>query len=503
MQCCKYSGISGQHDANLHVIAHYMKVLSLFQLKTTTISTVIDDEQLQNWEWKRKRTIAGYLLVGIICGIDDSAVFTTLYMYLTDVIKTERPILSYAVVLCAFNISSILTGLIARWLVDKTRKMKMYTNIVLISLLIGNVVYLLPYSVYFTIVGRAITGFGDTFTSVCSGEIVRIYSTEEGTGILWWLASSFSIGLIIGPVCNIAFGNSNYNFGLIKITNLNCASLFIAIIVIAVVVAVNILVHDCSAEMDLKHITKQARLNEIQLQSFENPICNESSAPTIVQPTTIPANISTQNMLRIICTNRNLLFMLSSTFLFAYCIFSCDVLLPLIILNILEWNQRALTIIMIVHGIAYLISLIFLSKWCISKKSIYNTCIFCCLCLIIDFVLIIAINTLDRNFARDVALIILFLLANLFVWFLDEVILKNMTSRMVPSDLQCLTESIRSGMSSFSSILAALTAPMILTYLHWWSTGMICLTMVPLFVFLSWKSSLINITEIPFRAPPR
>ena len=462
----------------------------------------MDAEQLQRWKWKRKRTITGYFIVGVVCGVDYSAIFATVYLYLTDVVKPQRPLLYYAVVFGAFNISSTITGVIAGQLVDKTRKMKMYINIVLICQFIGNIVYLFSDSVSFTIVGRAIAGVGDAFSSVCSGEIVRIYNTEEGTRILWWLASSYSLGLIIGPVCNIAFENIVFKFGLITINNLNFVSLFIALIVIVEFVAVNILVHDCSAEVDLKYITRQARLNAIQMQSFENPICNESSAPRFVQEPIISPNISARNMLTIICTNRNLLLMLSSTLLFAYCMFSCDVFLPLIILDLLEWNLQALTIIMLVYGIIYFISLILLSKFCVSQKSVYITCIFCVLCQIIVFGLFIAMKQLDRNFTRDVVLMILFLLAFRFVWFLDEVILRNMISRMVPSDLQCLTESLRNGMSRISSILAAITAPLILTYLHWWSTGMICLIMVLLFVFLWRKSTLINITEIPFRAPP-
>ena len=126
----------------------------------------MDDNQPQEWKWKRKRTIAGYFLVGIICGIDNMAIFASLYPYLTDVIKPGRPIVYYAVVFGAFNTSSTITGLIAGRLVDRTRKMKMYINIVLICLFIGNIVYLFPYSVAFTIVGRAIAGVGDAFLIV-------------------------------------------------------------------------------------------------------------------------------------------------------------------------------------------------------------------------------------------------------------------------------------------------------------------------------------------------
>ena len=463
----------------------------------------MDDNQLQEWKLKRKRTIAGYFLVGIICGIDNIAIFSSLYPYLTDVIKAERPILYYAVVLGAFNMSSTITGLIAGRLVDRTRKMKMYVNIVLICQFIGNILYLFPYSVAFTIVGRVIAGVGDTFLSVCSGEIVRIYNAEQGTRTTWWLASSYGLGLIIGPVCNIAFENIEFEFGSIKITNLNFVSIFIALIVVAEFVAINILVRDCSAEMDLKDITTQARINEIQMHSFDNPMCSESSEPTTVQLAITSANLSGRNMLTIICTNRDILLMISSTFIFAYCMFSCDVLLPLIVLDLLEWNLRALSITLTVFGIAYFISLIFLSKWCVSQKSIYNVCIFCSVCQLIVFGLFIAMKQLDRNFTRDIILMGLFLIPYLFVWYLDDVILRNMISKMVPSELQCFTESLRNGMSRVSSVLAAITAPLILIYLHWWSTGMICLIIVPLFAFLWWRPSLINITEITIRAPPR
>ena len=62
--------------------------------------------------WKRKRstTVAGYILVGAMVGLDYSFMFTTLYLYLKNMIKTQNPNLYYGLIVAAYSLSSTLTG---------------------------------------------------------------------------------------------------------------------------------------------------------------------------------------------------------------------------------------------------------------------------------------------------------------------------------------------------------------------------------------------------------
>ena len=51
----------------------------------------ITPDQWTRWKKKRRSTFMGYLLVGVMVGIDYSFMFTTLYLYLEQMIKTPNP----------------------------------------------------------------------------------------------------------------------------------------------------------------------------------------------------------------------------------------------------------------------------------------------------------------------------------------------------------------------------------------------------------------------------
>ena len=60
--------------------------------------------------------------------------------------------LFYGITIAAYSISSGVFGLVAgRWL-DKTRSVKMYTNIILVMQIIGTLFYLVPHHVAFQVI---------------------------------------------------------------------------------------------------------------------------------------------------------------------------------------------------------------------------------------------------------------------------------------------------------------------------------------------------------------
>ena len=209
---------------------------------------------LSRWaEWKRKRrhTFIGFLVVGTVVGIDYSFMFTTLYLYLRDLVKVNKPCVYYGTIICIYSISSSLFGVIFGRLVDRYRKVKLFTNITLILQIIGVTLYIIPRSVVFPIIGRVISGIGDPYVSICSGEIVRIYNQKEATSALWWLSAFYSIGFVIGAVVVIIFQSIDFYIGNVHFNDLNSVGFLIITLLIVVLIVINVLIHDCSAMMDL------------------------------------------------------------------------------------------------------------------------------------------------------------------------------------------------------------------------------------------------------------
>ena len=232
------------------------------------------------WKKNRRNTLIGFIIVGTIVGIDYSFMFTTLYLYLKDMIKTDNPDVFYGLIIGIYCMASTIFGVIlARW-VDQYRKVKLFTFIVLILQIIGILLYVIPTSVVYAMVGRFICGIGDPYTNVCSGEVVRIYDQEEGTSALWWLAACYSLGFMIGPVVVFFFRNVDFYICGIHFNQLNSIGIFIAGLSIIALFAVYFLIHDCSAIIDLKMYLKENGRLDTVIDNIKTDIPVEKRNPT-------------------------------------------------------------------------------------------------------------------------------------------------------------------------------------------------------------------------------
>ena len=131
--------------------------------------------------------------------MDYSWIIATLYLYLSKIIKSENARLPYGLVLSASTVFSITCSLVCGRYIDKHRKVKFFLNVTLILQIIGNCIYVIPFSIAFPVIGRAFVGMGDTARSVMIAEIVRIYGKEESTKVLWWFWAADGLGILLAP----------------------------------------------------------------------------------------------------------------------------------------------------------------------------------------------------------------------------------------------------------------------------------------------------------------
>ncbi|XP_057306268.1 uncharacterized protein LOC130644586 [Hydractinia symbiolongicarpus] len=454
---------------------------------------------LDSWKKKRRRTVGAYLLCGAIVGVDYSVVFATLYPYLTDLVKTDKPKLYYGLTIASFCLCSTILGPPAGRFIDKTRKMKLYTNFVLVAQIIGNLLYAIHFHPIYLVIGRFIAGIANTFGSICSGEIVRLYDSNEGTSALWWLASSYSVGFALGPCFGIIFkGAFEFNIGSLTINYLNFVGIFVAAMTLLVLIIVNFFLYDCSAEFDLKkHIKEhdecctspnndtECGAGEIRMSELDFSAEVDVDKEMLIQH---DCDHSVALVLKTIITNPDALLMFVSSFMFMYCLMSLDLLIPLIELNLLGWSLEALTLTLVTYGITYFFALLILSKYCTSKRAVYYVSLVCIVFQLVLFVIMIAMKRLERNLERDVTLMVLFMIGYIFVWFIEMVLLRTMVAKMVPSNIQRFTEALRKVLSGSGTVIAALTEAFAISALDWWSIGMEIAVLILLFRYhLSFK----------------
>ena len=363
----------------------------------------------------------------------------------------------------------------------------------------------------YPLVGRLIGGLGDPFPSVSSGEVIRIYDKEGSTRALWWLASVYSFGFMIGPVVILFFKNIDFYIGSVHITQLNAIALFMAGLLLLTVVVAHFLIHDCSAEIDLKEYLKQQRTQSDLEKHDEEPVKLVYNVPTeetqllvsndyqksddtLNTFVTIPMSVIVRQLMR----NPEAVLMFISTFIFMYGLFSADVLLPLLTIDVLEWSLTTLTWLLITYSIVYFALLMVMSKYCTGSLGVYIMSIVCIVFNIILFVSMSAMKVWSRNQVRDIVLMTCFIISYAFGWVIEEVIVRCMLAKMVPSHCQSFTESCRNAVSRSSTIVASVSAPLVLPFLEWWSAGLLLLIVVLLFFFVVRRRRLIDISEIYF-----
>lgn len=465
----------------------------------------VPEEQWIRWKKKRRNTVIGYMIVGAMVGIDYSFMFTTLYLYLTDMIKTDRPTLFYGIIIAGYSLSSTVFGMICgRW-VDRTRKIKLYTICTLTFQIVGCLLYVVNFSVWYPLIGRLICGLGDPFPSVTSGEIIRIYDKEGSTRALWWLASIYSIGSMVGPIVTLFFKDIDLYIWTIHVTQLNVIAIFMAGLLLLTLLSALFLLHDCSAEIDVKNML-QENITDKKRERVQNKDANTGAADEITallsSPNkgsdsvqhTIPINILVKTLLN----KPDAVLMFVSTFLFMYCLFSSDVLLPLLAQVLLKWSLTALTLILVGNGVIYFILLMIMAKFCTTDRGVYIMSVICIVAQIIMFGTSIAMKLFERDLTRDIVLIVMFVVSWVFSWIIEEVIIRCMLAKMVPSNAQSFVETMRNGVSRLSTIFASISAPLVLPFLHWWSASLIVVIFILLLAFIVRKKSLLNIKEIDF-----
>ena len=450
-------------------------------------------EKWAKWRRKRKNTVYGFLIICVVGGMDYSIVFATLYIYLTSQVKTDKPNLYYGLIIAVYSCSSTLVGLICGRLIDKYRKMRLYANITLVLQIIGSLIYVIPFSPAYLLVGRLIAGAGDTFSSTCSGETVRIFDSRQATSNIWKIAAAYSVGFALGPGLGIFFKNISFDIWIIHVDYTNFVGIFIAGLLFIALILANALIHDCSLEFDLKAYLRKHDLDfihddhfhvyDVHFRNFE---LESDSEMTSLLP---EKGKSTAELLKVLLKNPNVVLILLSSFFFMYCLFASDVLLPLIILELIKWDITALTLIFVVYGVTYFFALMIFSRLCTSNFWVSNMTIICISLQMVGFGLFIAMKLFPRNFTTDVILMIAFLVSYIFVWFIEEVLLRCILAKMVPSHVQSFTESLRNGFSRAATVLAALTAPMVLVILHYWSMALLGTTFIFLLIFLSKRKS--------------
>ena len=140
----------------------------------------LEGKALQAWKKKRKMCFISFNMFIFLNGMEYTMNITTLWLYLKHIVPNngERRIF-YGLILAAFTVSVMLSGVVVGRIVDKYRNIWLNMQVCILLVIIGNILYSLPFSAYLLFAGRAVAGLGSGYKLSVQGEIGGLFSSSE------------------------------------------------------------------------------------------------------------------------------------------------------------------------------------------------------------------------------------------------------------------------------------------------------------------------------------
>merc|ERR1712080_697131 len=150
-----------------------------------------------------------------------------------------------------------------------------------------------------------------------------------------------------------------------------------------------------------------------------------------------------------------------------------------------------------IQGISEFVVLSTIAVFITSQRNMYIVSLVSIITIILASAGMGVIVVLQRNHIRDTILMIMtFSFFCIFAWIVEENGTRNMLAKMAPSHCQSLAESLRAGIFKTSSVVASLTAPLLLSNLQYSSMAVVIIIVTHLVLFILRSKHFIDIKVI-------
>ena len=432
-------------------------------------------EALQAWKKKRKMCFISFNMFIFLNGMEYTMNITTLWLYLKHIVPNngERRIF-YGLILAAYIVSAIISGVVIGRIVDKYRNIWLNMQVCIFLVIIGNILYSLPFSVYLLLAGRAIAGLASGYQLSVQGEVGRIFSTSELVRASAICGLSYSIGVLIGPGINLGFERVHMEFHSWEITYLNVPALVLAVCfaiyqLFSIYTVSNLsLLHDPNELVAVETEETEFNLNENDLRhdnTKELDAENEEESTSLIGPQVedyIP-NVK-EVVINLTCSINGFLLLSCHTF-FYFRFLACDIWIPLLIVEELRFGVRAINAVFVSSGGMGLCLLLCLIIKELSKKVYYFLFLGCIATMAISLASILLLKQYHPNLAFNSSLLTVIGLCQGLSMFV-EIYFYTAITLMVPPSARSLTQGIGGWFGYSGALLALLCAAAVYPWLH-------------------------------------
>ena len=130
-------------------------------------------------------------------GAEEYFILPTAWYYIDSLGQTKAFL---ALVLSGYSISAVFVGPIVGRLADRFGNIKCIATICFTLHVVGNLVYSIPISAYFPLMGRFMSGMGNAVSGVFYGQIALYTFEKYCAQVFIFLDGMFTLGAIFGPL---------------------------------------------------------------------------------------------------------------------------------------------------------------------------------------------------------------------------------------------------------------------------------------------------------------
>jgi len=432
-------------------------------------------EQAPSLKWllQRKKTTYIFIIQNFLFGIEWSMFFLTLWIYLQTINHSDDTKLFYSLISTSYLVISICLTPLAGYIIDKTRDVRRALLIGNFFIILGNIIFAIPYSPYYLLAGRLLAGLGVSVSPVISAEIARSYERKEVARQISIASAGYIMGFVLGPCVGFPFTNVNIHVtSTFVISYGNASALFLALIFSFNNVAVYLLATNLSKEYDLKSAFYEQKDGSSSKETIPEKIrfIDNYSDTDDKEFTEMLSTFNKQEEKEKDKNNNHWLCNIKLITLYILNLFNqsnlviCDMWIPMLVNDVLHWKVIYLNLIFLCFSIL-LIILLSVSYAVKLPKLLLMAILFTS---IVAAASLSSILTVIRHFKVNEIVIPLFVVFTVFyplAAIANSVVYPVAIANMVPSNRQTLAESIRLSLARAGSCIALLTAPFLFTYI--------------------------------------
>eukprot|EP00111_Clytia_hemisphaerica_P004666 TCONS_00013402-protein len=456
------------------------------------------DFSYKDWLKKRKITTRVFVAVQFAIGIEYSMTFTTLYVYLKDVLHITNNLNAFYSSICGiYVLTQIVASLVLCRLFDKCRTLKLFFTLVTFITFVGNVLYTIPFSPYLLLAGRFLSGAGGSLRPIMLSELTRSYPSDEVMAQMSTMSVSYGIGFTLGPAINFAFVKARFTLLGIPIGYANGAGLALSIAFLVAFAMSLFFVSDLSKEFDLKEEIQKMDADKQSVDSLcgseEDPseiFSDFDNEPLLGKDSS--ENRTEVNQLGIIETLMKLFSSIDIVLIFVLSFFAFitmlmqDLWIPMAVIKLLHWTALEINLIFLFNGTIISLMCLFLVFKPPSKNQLVNLGILSFVTTCYPFGCFLYFRLVNSMEWINVALWVTYPFMMSPIAIVDEIFMMSVLAKMVPSKIQSFSESVRLMCSRFGATLGLFTAAFAFEHILYVCPLFMAISLV-LMLFLIWR----------------